>query len=307
LKLSVYADTTGKTRSTDTWFYRTNDDRTDSDKVYRLRYVIPKSGNYREPINGFVLKVRTDDTRRLLPQRILLKPVGAAASFASITKNGEILGASGTTTSYDPYSDPYTKETDSKINFSVQSAKTKRIGANDYLELTVFDVGVVDQSLKTEIFTTVKINTPQGGSGVFTGNISASATPNAITWSSPTPASSSGSAYVHAYFSYENNYYIILKGISGTLSFSAFNPTTFTQGSVSAVLQEKSDGGRSDRDAYKYTVEGANVYTMTVGDTITVPVSGGGNAQYRISSVSDVDDLSGTYYIFKSERIRKRI
>ena len=303
LKLPVYADITGKTRTTDTWFYRQEDERSTSDTVYRLRYVIPKDGNYREPINGFVLKIRTDDTRRLVPQRILLKPVGPAASFASITKNGETLGVSGTSTTYDPYTDPYIKETDSKINFSVQSARTKTIGSNNYLELTVFDVGVVDAALKTEVFTTVKIDAPQGGSGIFTNSLSLKNSTNLVNISGYT----TGTAYVHAYFSYNNEYYMILKGVSTEILFSAQTNTTFTQGSVTAVLQEKPDGGRSDRSVYKYTVEGANVYTMTVGDTVTIPVSGGGNAQYTIASVQDVDDLAGTYYIFKSETIRKRI
>jgi len=308
LKLPVYSDTTGKTRTTDTWFYRQEDERSTSDTVYRLRYVIPKNGNYREPINGFVLKVRTDDTRRLVPQRILLKPVGAAASFASISKNGETLGVdrNNAGTTYDPYTDPYTKETDSKINFSVQSAKTKTIGSNDYLELTVFDVGVIDPALKTEVFTTVKIDAPQGGSGIFANSLTLKNSTNLVNISYGT-TTNYGTAYVHAYFSYQNQYYMILKGVSTEIPFSPQTNTTFTQGSVTAVLQEKPDGGRSDRTVYKYTVEGANVYTMTVGDTITIPVSGGGNAQYRIDSVQDVDDLAGTYYIFKSETIRKRI
>ena len=31
--------------------------------------------NARDPISGFVIKTKTDDTRKLVPQKILLKPV----------------------------------------------------------------------------------------------------------------------------------------------------------------------------------------------------------------------------------------
>jgi len=309
LKTSVYADTTGKTRTTDTWFYRVNDDRTSSDRAYRIRYVIPKEGNYRDPINGFVLKIRTDETRRLLPQKIVLKPVGAANSFANVVKNGERLGLTTTEqktgsayntanpnfiSQYDPYKDPYVGETDNKISFSVQSAKKINVDGSNYLQLTVFDVGIIDQALKTSLFTSVKVSTPQGGTGNFIAN-------SAVTWS----GANTGSATVHAWFPSHN--YLILKNVTGSLDYSAFADTTFTQGSVTAVMQEEKDGGRSNKKNYLYTVDGVNVYTLTPGDTITLPSTSGGNAQYRIDSVQDVDDLANTYYVFKSETIRRRI
>ena len=309
LQLPVYDDSRGKTRTTDTWFERIRDEREISDTIYRLRYVIPKDGNYREPINGFVFKLRTDETRRLLPQKILLRPVGAASSFANVTKNGERLGLTTTEQingsayntanpnfigTYDPYVDPFAIETDSDINFSVQSAKKVRISNNDYLQLTVFDVSVVDAALKTSIFTTVKVDTPQGGTGNFVVGSS-------ITWA----GNSSGSGVVHAWFPTHN--YLIIKNAIGELNYSSSSAITFTQGSITARMIEEKDGGRSDRSKYLYAVEGANVYTLTPGDTVTLPVTTGGTAQYRIDSVEDVSDLENTYYVFKSETIRRRI
>ena len=58
------------------WFTRLKDEREADDRTYKLRYVIPKYlENARDPINGFVIKTRTDDTRKLVPQKVLLKPV----------------------------------------------------------------------------------------------------------------------------------------------------------------------------------------------------------------------------------------
>ena len=51
-----------------------SDTREANERTYKLRYVIPKYlENARDPINGFVLKTRTDDTRKLVPQKLLLK------------------------------------------------------------------------------------------------------------------------------------------------------------------------------------------------------------------------------------------
>ena len=59
-------------RSKNTSFKRLKDERTAQDRIYRLRYVIPKyADGVRDPLNGFVIKARTDETRKLLPQRIL--------------------------------------------------------------------------------------------------------------------------------------------------------------------------------------------------------------------------------------------
>ena len=67
--------------------------------------VIPKYlENARDPINGFVLKTRTDDTRKLVPQKVLLKPVVGSvygARFQNPVDASEFIG--DTTGSYDPF------------------------------------------------------------------------------------------------------------------------------------------------------------------------------------------------------------
>ena len=61
---SDYAD---RPRSTDMWYERLEDNRGADERTYKIRYVIPKYlENARDPINGFVLKTRTDDTRKLV-------------------------------------------------------------------------------------------------------------------------------------------------------------------------------------------------------------------------------------------------
>ena len=310
--------------SSDTYFTRVDDTRALQDKIYRLRYVIPKNGNYRDPINGFVLKVRTDDTRRLLPQKIILKPVIVSdQSFPKVIYNGERLGLTTTeqingsafntanpsfVSTYDPYnnalyfnsSDTNTtyNDTSSNISFKVQSAKKIVQENKPYLELTVFDVGITNPAFKNKVFTSLKVSEPQGGNN---GNFTVGQT---ITWS----GYSSGSATVHAWFQDTN--YLIIRDATVPVTFNAFQKTIFTQGTGAAQrtadLLESPDGGRSDRSNYLYTTDGASVYTMTPGDTVVLPKDTG-NASYYIDSVEDVDDLENTYYIFKSETIRKRV
>ena len=58
------------------WYQRLEDTREADERTYKLRMVIPSYlQNARDPINGFVLKTRTDDTRKLVPQKVILKPV----------------------------------------------------------------------------------------------------------------------------------------------------------------------------------------------------------------------------------------
>ena len=310
--------------SSDTYFLRVEDDRGLQDKIYRLRYVIPKDGNYRDPINGFVLKLRTDDTRRLLPQKILLKPVNSNdQTFPKVIYNGERLGLttkeqklgsayntanSSFVSSYDPYIDPLKfdstdtnttyNDTISNISFKVQSAKKVKIGSSDYLELTVFDIGITNPSFKNKVFISLKVSEPQGGNnGNFTEG-------SAITWS----GYSSGSAIVHKWFQDTNH--LILRDATASVAFSAFQDTTFSQGTGTAtrtaILVEKPDGGRSDRSEYLYTTDGTSVYTLTPGDQILLPKDTG-SAYYKIDSVTDLEDLENSYYIFKSETIKKRV
>ena len=225
------------TRSNDTWFERVNDKRIPEDRVYKLRYVIPKYlETVRDPLNGFVIKLRTDTKRRLRPQKIVLKPVDInlhstsdsynSTSVATFLNNGtfddtglytnpaEKLGRTLTsyenenvTPLYDPYVNPKVIETiGSKTAFSVQSAKVVtqsrfENGVNvpyKYLELTAFDHTIVNQGLKNESFTVVQIDAPQGIG--FTANTSVSNETNLIQWS----GHSSGTGFLHGYFTTSN-------------------------------------------------------------------------------------------------------
>ena len=88
-----YAD---RPKTTDMWYERLKDVREADERTYKLRYVIPKYlENARDPINGFVLKTRTDDTRKLVPQKVLLKPVVGTvfgARFENPVQAGEFIG-----------------------------------------------------------------------------------------------------------------------------------------------------------------------------------------------------------------------
>jgi hypothetical protein len=323
-----------KDKTPDTWFERIEDTRTEQDRVYRLRYVIP---NYlkavRDPLRGFVIKSRNDQTRRLLPQKILVKPTGSGANVAELSipnqgaavtgkaPNREYLGFTTSehgpnfASKYDPYNPETLSEidqtpkyrtritTDSKVTFYVQSARRKVVNASEYLELTVFNVGIEEQGYKEKLFTTVKIDSPQGGTGRFVAsiaNLPAGNTSNIVTWD----GGSKGRARVHAYFSYENQNYMILKDITVTssLSYDANDPTVFTQGSVTSTLIAPPNEGRSDLDNYLYVIEGANVYTMTPGDTFQAE-----NGNYTIASVEDTEDFDTTFYIYDINEIRRRI
>ena len=302
-------------KTTDSFFERIEDNRTAEDRVYRLRYVIPKNlKTVRDPLRGFVFKIRTDEKRRLLPQKILLKPTAAGASLATFNAplTGERLGLTlqeqltlnpNFASTYDPASagNPKRVETDSKIAFTIQSARKRRIAGKDYLEATVFDIGVDAEAYKTKLFTTVKISAPQGGDGSFVESIPNSNNTNKVSWG----GNSKGSAYVHAYFAYENEYYMILKDFAGNseLAWDPNTVTTFTQGSVTATLLDQPNGGRSDISNFLYVVEGANVYTMTPGDTINDDQG----VSYTIAEVEDLSEMQNTFYIFDIDTIRRRI
>ena len=319
MKQSDYSDDSvgPNAKTSDAYFERTTDARKKEDRVYRFRFVIPayRGTTVRDPLNGFVFKVRTDSKRKLLAQKILLKPTGNASPFATFyalnsanQQVGEKLGwtysqlnaAGFDDTVYDPYLNPVTIQTNSKITANIQSARQRTINGVDYLELTVFDHDV-DPAYKTTIFTTVKITSPQGGDGTFEASLTDLDSDNYITWD----GACSGSGYVHAYLNYENEYYIILKGITGnsTLDFDAFSITTFTQGSVNAVMMDEPDGGRTKKEVNLYAIEGANVYTLTPGDIVKDST----NVSYTIAEVTDIEDLEGSYYIFSVDTIRRRI
>ena len=330
-------DANAPAQSFDTWFERITDKRDKEDRVYRLRYVLPKDVDpVREPLNGFAIKVRTDDTRKLLPQRIVLKPEGGANDFALFenpAQAGEFLGQSksdlsavGLDTTYDPYINPKVIETNNYVAFSVQSARKIGENATQYLELTVFDHTITNDQLKNEVFTTVEISAPQGGS--FNVDKDQSTADSEVQWT----GYSSGVANIHAYTSVSDTggtkYYLILKNkVSGEIVYNNNQVTTFSQTTggvtVTANLVSKPDsvgggigyqttgeiqdpvGGfsKSSKVDYLYRQEGANVYTVTPGDRI-VDQDGG---TYIVARVEDIGEFEDTFYIFDIEEIQRRI
>ena len=316
-----YDAASGQTQTTDSNYRRLIDKREKEDRIYRLRYVQPKEfpGAVRKPNNGFVLKIRTDEKRNLLPQNIVLEPVGGAPAKAEFrnpyTQNNatEVLGMSQTAYDtavqagtidpdfvYDPDNNPVIVNTSNYLRFSIRSAREKTVGSQQLLEVTAFNHSVDDTnapSLKNTIFHTVKINSPQAGS--FTASKTSSTPTNRIEWT----GNSSGFAYIHAYFAVGTDHYLILKDVSARPNFSALVNTRFTQGAVYADLQEDTNGGRDLKDNYQYVVQGANLFTLTPGDTLDDSV---GNT-YKIISVSDVPDIDDTFYIFDSEEIQERV
>ena len=316
-KASDYDDASGKIRTTDTWFERIPDDRVKEDRVYRLRYVIPSYlETVRNPLNGFTLKIRTDDRRRLLPQRIQLRPIGAAPSIAKFynpIQANEVLGYTEERlltedgvafSTYDPYLNPKVIEFDSKIATTIQSARTTTVDDEEYLELITFDHTILNQQLKNEIFVVAEIAAAQGGS--FSTNKFVSNSTNFVTWT----GFSNGSGYIHAYYTVGTQNYIILKNVTGEVKFDFSEPTIFTQGNVfSALINPPNSAGdpsgrdKSDRKNYLYRVAGANVYTLVPGDTITDDESN----QYIVQSVQDVGEIEDTFYIFDINQVQERI
>ena len=299
-------------RTPDSFFYRADDTREKEDKTYKLRYVIPNyRDDVRDPLEGFAIRIRTDEKRKLLPQKLLLKPVASgvqkdATFFEEGPSPRERLGVSAALTEYDPYNPIFAKriegtKTESNVSFTIQSAKTNDDG---YLEMTVFDHGLDLESLKAERFVTVKVGQPQGGNGDFVEG-------SVVTWY----GDYTGSATVHAWFGNENVEgglqefnYLILKGVQGELDF-ADNKQTFIrqsiagQADVTAEVLDRPNFGKEDREDFLYGVEASNVYCITPGDVVTDDAA----RQYRIVSVEDVSDLTETYYIYSIEEIQRRI
>jgi hypothetical protein len=329
-------------RSKNTFYKRLIDDRGDFDRLYRLRYVIPEyAEGVRDPLNGFVIKARTDDNRTLVPQRILLKPVaGGSPNIAyfeveiPLAEGGTLKQQLGLEESeldpnfvYDPYDINQVKtvtsdKTQSKVGFSIQSARKVNYGGTDYLELTVFDHTITNDELKNEIFTTVKIDAPQNGT--FRSNSGF----NQITWS----GNSSGSGEVQGYFNIPEtgeNYLIIKNILNNTpIEYDALVDTTFFQQVLDVnntpvvdgqgnpvnifakLLKKPNSAGspneslsKSEKSDYLYSNKTANVLTITPGDII----EDDDTVQYRVISVEDAGQIEDTFYIFDINEIQRRI
>jgi hypothetical protein len=328
-------DYSDRPRTTDMWYERLDDTRGANDRTYKVRYVIPKYlENARDPINGFVLKTRTDDTRKLVPQKILLKPVSGSvygARFENPVQAGEYIGYTAeqfetndlnTEAAYDPFKKDLTNQGidyrafakfSSGIQATIQSGRyvSDVLDPNiKYLELTVYDHTVDSLNfpgLRNEIFTTVKITAPQGGD--FVTNKTQSILANKVFFT----GASSGFAFIHAYYSVGGDHYLIIKGIGGgKLEYSEYADVRFTQGSVFADMLEDQDMGKSlplktlirkGYPEYYWRQNGSNVYTITPGDKIQDDAG----IEYYVAGVEDAGIIEDTFYIFATETLQRRI
>ncbi|AMO43039.1 tail protein [Cyanophage S-RIM32] len=345
----------------DTRYLRIEDKRDKEDRVYRLRYVIPSYlETVRDPLNGFVIKTRTDDKRRLVPQRVLLKPIqgnpNTVASFYNPAGAGEQIGLTKSElisdqirtidpsvvdllpeqqNLYDPYVTPNVIEFDSKIAATIQSArKVVPAGETDqFLEMTLFDHTIVNQSVKNEIFTVVSVGFIQGGN--FTGNATQNTDANKVTWEVTQGTNkSSGTAYIQAVLDdiTGSQKTLVLKNVEGIIEYDINSTVQFKQSFPPAGNATTTDGGgnvivlaegdiigqlldvpnsygdpdkkdKSLRTNYLYRVEGANVYTVAPGDTIT---DDAGNTYY-VAEIEDQGQFDDTFYIFDIDTLQQRI
>ena len=329
-RLREYAD--GNDKTNDSWFERVKDEREATDRIYRLRYVIPKYLQaVRDPINGFIIKTRTDETRKLVPQKIVLKPISGnvtKARFANPVQQNEYIGYTkqdfiqeslNDEVAYDPYkkdlisTTQYEKviETQNYVSMTIQSGRyfLDDQDGNEYLELTVFNQGITNTALLNETFTTIKITPPQGGSFTASKTQSSDAV-NRVEWF----GNSSGYAYLHAITNVPgtSDWYMILKGVVGKLDYSTIENIRIAQGAAFADLLDDPDFGKSlyikdlirkGYPEYYYRQNGSAVYTITPGDIIEDDAS----IQYYVESVEDVGIIDDTFYIFDVEEIQRRI
>ena len=213
---------------------------------------------------------------------------------------------------YDPYLAPKVIEFDSKIAATIQSArKFTPAGTTDtFLEVTLFDHTIVNQSVKNEIFTVVRCNFLQGG--FFTANATQSNDSNKITWETVGGGSVQGEAYLQAYINdlETAQAVLVLKGVDGELAFDPSKQVLFKQGDVQIELIEVPNSfgdqieylDKSKRENYLYRVEGSNVYTivlvtlslMTLDSTLTMLL------QLKTKATSMIVSTSSTLTHYKS-------
>ena len=334
-------------RSKNTSFKRLEDERTAQDRIYRLRYVIPKyADGVRDPLNGFVIKARTDETRKLVPQKILLKPTAAGLSDVALFETQIQLTAGGTLAqqlglpsasldpnfAYDPYLSAQVKKIPSdrvasKTSFSIQSARQVDVSGTNYLELTVFDHTITDDAIRNEQFVTVKINAPQGGGGAFRINTSVSNNLNKILWN----GFSSGFAFVQGYFNPDgtNDHYLVLKGLDDdVVRYDRNSATTFfqpvldadndpvldgngNQVLIYATLQAKPNSVGSPNDSLSKSDRKDFLYSDKNSNVLTMTpgdiITDDDGNDYEIASVVDAGQIEDTFYIFDIEEIKRRI
>ena len=300
--------------TSDSWYTRVSDERTKEDRVYRLRYVIPKYlQSVRDPLNGFVIKARTDTTRNLVAQKITVQSTAGGGVNADSLLTALGLGTESST--YDAESpDQLTKYvlSDSEFRYKIRSGR--KIDSNQ-IELLVYD-HEVNPELKGNRFTVAKVNAPQNNTNFTEGAV--------INWT----GNSSGTAEVHKFITHSTNagseYYVVLKNTQGSLKYNQLINTTLYQGNaevitdnVYATLVAKPDSigdsngeSKSDRDDYLYATEGSPIFTAIPGDSISISLNNGESVSIQnlvITSVEDIEEIDDTFYIFDIDTIQERI
>ena len=328
-------DYESRLKSTDTFFERIEDLRDKKDKIYRLRYVLDKNFvNAAPPFNGYTLKKRTDDTRQLLPQRIVIagEPTLEINNLGSPYFTEEELRDKNIDPlfSYDSYLPQNEKNfitTDSGLIATVESGKvytdSEKYGDGTFTELIVYDYDINKDkyvALSDERITFVEIKKPEGGTGDFVSDKTLISV-NTIRWE----GYSTGKGHVVAFIKHnegedDERFFlaiVVSKGISN-LAFSDeylfddAKKTTFVQDDVRAVLIDYPDFGKSlplpelqefGLEEYYFARRGARAFTLVPGDKITDD----NGETFDIVSVEDEDDFENTYYVYDSEVIQDHI
>ena len=305
-----------------TYIKRINDRRREDDRIYRFRYVVPKeTDNVREPLLGYVLKVRTDENRRLRPQKIVLAAVDGTSDLPVFYGASPTVDANGNNQeiqedlNYDPYLSGNLKSlvSDTGIKFTIQSARQKMVSGANRIELTVFD-HTINSNIAAgtalpsgTILTEVKLSSVTGS---FQEGL-------AVAWSGFSSSTSiSGSLpTVHKIFTESGVTRLVLKSDFSLLPYLKYDNGTSTilaSGSATGILAEKPNGGRDDFTKFdddlgrQYVIRNAPAYTLTPGDFVRDEADGN-QKDYKILSVEDVDEIDNTYYVYRVKTLRRRI
>ena len=309
--------------TSNTYIKRINDRRREDDRIYRLRYVVPKEiDNVREPLLGYVLKVRTDENRRLRPQKVVLEAVDGTAdmpvffgSSPTIDPNGNNLEIQNDF-NYDPYLTGNSKQlvSDCGVKFTIESAREKSISGTNRIELTVFDhtintnIAAGTALTSGTILTEVTLSSTSGG--VFTEGL-------AVAWSgfSESTEISGNLPTVHKVYIEGGVTRLILRSDFALLPYLKYDSGTATilaSGAATGILAEKPNGGRDDFKKYdddlgrQYVIRNAPVYTLTPGDFVRDEADGN-QKDYKVVSVTDVEEVENTYYVYRVKTLRRRI
>ena len=309
--------------TSNTYIKRINDRRREDDRIYRFRYVVPKEvDNVREPLLGYVLKIRTDENRRCRPQKVILEALDGSVDMPTFYGGDATIDAGGNNLpiqsdyNYDPYITGNGKQlvTDSGVKFLVESARQKTVGGINRIELTVVDhtintsVAAGTALASGTILTELKLTSTAGGD--FTEGTS-------VAWSGFSDSSpiSGQLPTVHKQYIEGGDTYVVLASdfsLVPYLKYSSGSNTIIASGAATGILAEKPNGGRDDYTDYandlgkQYVIRNAPVYTLTPGDFVRDETDGN-QKDYKIVTVSDVPEIDNTFYIYRVKTLRSRI